>query len=250
MSQTTTTPHLLLIGSTGKTGSLLLAEALSRSFTATALVRNTASFEDLINERIPTSQHEFITAVKGDPTAKADVEVALLSALSTAHSRGVVIISTLGQTRKSGSPWSAATSPPLFMTQAADALVAAISSVPFCKKSRVQKVVILSMFGAGNSFVNLNCLIKPVMQHSTMLQTVEDHNGVDRVIRSQSQVKWVMVRPSMFKTGGPKPVIVREENGAGEGWMPSSTTTGSVVDFLLSCVGNNDWDWKAPVIAN
>lgn len=83
-----------------------------------------------------------------------------------------------------------------------------------------------------------------------MDRTIEDHNAVDQLVKGQDEVKWVMVRPSMLKDGEKKEVVVRDDEGRGEGWMPSSTTTGTVVDFLLRCVSSADWDGKTPVIVN
>lgn len=88
------------------------------------------------------------------------------------------------------------------------------------------------------------------MRYSTMLQTLDDHNAIDELVRQQRDVKWVMVRPSMLKEGGKKDTVVRPDNGRGEGWLPSSTTYGTVVDFLLRCTVSDEWDMKAPVIVN
>lgn len=250
MSKQSSQLHLLVIGGTGKTGRLLLVEALLRGYTITALARNPTSLDSLISDQILASQRPQLNVIKADPTSKCDMQAALASALSDAQSRSIIIISMLGQTRASGNPWSAATSPPMFMTQAAKALIATLATSPPSSKSRIEKLVLMSMFGAGNSFDNLHCLIKPVMKFSTMMQTVEDHNGVDVVIRNQNEVKWIMVRPSMLKDGLAAPVKVREENGKGEGWIPSSITTSSVVEFIFGCVVKSEWDGKAAVITN
>jgi len=250
MAQSTTLPHILLIGSTGRTGRLTLVEALQRNHTVTALARDPASLDTLINEQLTATQRSHISTVRGDATSEQDVKVALKATFDHAHGSQIVIVSALGQTRESGNPWSAATSPPMFVTKAAEALVAAISPLPADEKSRIERLIVMSMFGAGTSFDNLHCLIKPVMSHSNMLQTVEDHNGVDAVVRAQREVKWVMVRPSMLKEGEKMPVKVRDEDGTGEGWLPSNVTIASVVDFMLEVVVSKEWDGKAPVICN
>lgn len=108
----------------------------------------------------------------------------------------------------------------------------------------------MSMFGAGTSFANLHCAIKPVMRYSSMDRTVEDHDAVDRLVRGQDEVNWVMVRPSMLKEGARKEVVVRNDEGSGEGWLPSSVTIGTVVEFLLGCVDSDEWDGRTPVIVN
>lgn len=247
MASTTTAtssnlPHIFLIGSTGRTGRLLTNEALSRGYTVTALARDP--------KFLPTSANSNLTVVKGTPTSSSDLLSALQQSLDTAQGRQIVIISTLGQTRASGSPFSKPTSPPLFMSQSIAALFAATKKLPISSRSRLRKVVIMSMFGAGNSFKNLHFLMRPIMRYSSMDQTIEDHNAVDQLVKGQGEIKWVMVRPSMLKEGEKKDVVVREDDGRGEGWMPSSTTTGTVVDFLLGCVTSAEWDGKTPVIVN
>lgn len=250
MTQSTTLPHILLIGSTGRTGRLALVEALDRNHTVTALARDPTSLDTLINEQVTATQRSLVHTVRGDATPEHDIKAALKETFDHAQEKQIVIVSTLGQTRKSGNPWSAATSPPMFMTKAAEALVAAIASLPADRKAKIDRLIVMSMFGAGTSFDNLHCLLKPVMNHSNMLQTVEDHNGVDAVVRAQREVKWVMVRPSMLKEGQKMPVKVHGEDGTGEGWMPSSITIPSVVEFMLDTVASREWDGKTPVICN
>lgn len=108
----------------------------------------------------------------------------------------------------------------------------------------------MSMFGAGDSFANLHFALKPVMRCTSMAQTVDDHNSVDAIVRSQTEAPWVMVRPAMLKEGTKKDLVVRGDDGKGEGWMPSSVMIRNVVDFLLQCVVSQEWNGRAPVIVN
>lgn len=220
----------------------MTTEALSRGYTITALARDP--------KFLPTSANSNLTVVKGTPTSSSDLLSALQQSLETAQGKQIVIVSTLGQTRASGSPFSKPTSPPLFMSQSIAALLAAIKELPVPSRSHIQKLVLMSMFGAGTSFKNLHFLIRPIMRYSSMDQTIEDHNAVDKLVRSQDDVNWVMIRPSMLKEGEKKDVIVREDDGRGEGWMPSSTTTGTVVDFLLRCVASAEFDGRTPIIVD
>lgn len=238
-----THPHLLLLGATGRTGRQLLTAALNRGFTVTALARDPKSLADLA-----TSYATKLSIVKATPTSESDLVSVLESALSSTEH--LVILSTLGQTRASGSPFSKPTSPKLYMTESVTALLSAISSLPSGSQSRIDKLVVMSMFGAGSSFTNLHCAIKPVMKYSAMSQTIEDHDALDSVVRGQNQVKWVMVRPAMLKEGEAAEVTVRGDEGRGEGWLPSSVTMGSVVEFLLRAVESDEWDERTPVICN
>lgn len=244
-----TLPHIFLIGATGRTGRLIIKEAISRGHKITALARDPASLDSTISE-LKEANHNKIRIVKGTPTSQDDLTSALKASVSNAGIAQIVIVSTLGQTRKSGNPWAATTSPPLFMTQSIEALLSAITSLDASSKAKFEKVVVMSAFGTAESFKNLNCLLKPVMVYSNMDQTIEDHTAIDKVMKAQRDVKYVLVRASMLKDADALPVVVKGEDGKGEGWMPSSVTTGSVVNFMLDMTVSNEWDWKTPVIAN
>ncbi|KAJ9656392.1 hypothetical protein H2198_004970 [Neophaeococcomyces mojaviensis] len=246
----TTFPHILLIGATGRTGRSVITEALSRGHTVTALARNPSSLDDLL-ATIPSQHRSHINVVKGDPTSQSDLVNALNESLKHAALKPVVIMSTLGQTRVSGNPWSAPTSPPLFMTRAAEALIASIRSLSPSSKQQISKLVIMSMFGATDSFTNLHCALKPVMKWSNMKQTLEDHDALDQAIRGQDEVKWVMVRPSFLKEGERSEIRVLGEQGEEDSsWVPSGITRDSVVIFLLDVAVSGEWDGRTPVVVN
>ncbi|KXH64114.1 hypothetical protein CNYM01_14320, partial [Colletotrichum nymphaeae SA-01] len=84
--------HILLIGATGRNGTLVLAEALSRNHTITALVR------DPTTTSLPS--HKNITLTKGSPLSLPD----LLSAMKTPTPPDAIII-TLNPRRLTDSPF-------------------------------------------------------------------------------------------------------------------------------------------------
>ena len=55
---------------------------------------------------------------------------------------------------------------------------------------------------------------------------------------------------TMLKEGEAAEVTVRDNEGHGEGWMPSSVTVGTVVEFILRTVESAKWDGRTPVITN
>jgi nucleoside-diphosphate-sugar epimerase len=232
----TALPQILLIGATGRTGSLVLAEALSRGHTVTILIRKTS-------DSLP--RHDNLTTVIGDPCMAADVEKALRA---TRSGLPVVIISTLGQTRTSGNPWAAATSPPRFMAASAKAVLAAVQSPSVADSVQVQKLVVMSMFGAGDSFAQLNFLMRWTMNHSNMDVTLEDQNLVDETVKAGG-LPFVLVRPAMLRDGEAASVKVHGDDGQGAGFMPSVTVK-SVAAFLLDAAVRDEFDGKTPMICN
>ncbi|RAL62769.1 hypothetical protein DID88_004611 [Monilinia fructigena] len=88
--------HFLILGASGRTGSLVLAEALSKNHTVTALARNPSS--------IPSAPG--LTIIKGTPTSAADLTTAF-----TSGPKVDAVLVTLSSSRASDSPFAASTSP-------------------------------------------------------------------------------------------------------------------------------------------
>lgn len=227
-------PQIFLLGATGRTGRLVLDEALKRGHFVTALIRKP-------NTDLP--QHPNLTTVIGDPCKASDVGVALNT---NQASIPIVIISTLGQTRTSGNPWGATTSPPRFMATSIEAVLSAAKS--FAEPARIRKLVVLSSSGAGDSFANLNFMMQWIMKSSNMAQTIEDHNLVDEAVKAGS-LPFVLVRPAMLKNADVAPLKFYGNDGKGAGIMPS-TTMKSVASFLLDVTVDGQYDGTTPMVTN
>lgn len=220
---------ILILGASGRTGKLVAEEALRRNIAVVALVRKASSLEARPN----------LTIVEGTPLNLQDIQKAFKAAQSPISA----LVSTLGQTRKSGSPWAAPTSPPLFMAEAIkNAITVAKQNTPSVK------LVVMSLFGVGQSFKNNNFLMRCVFDHSQMAQTIEDGNAVDKLVK-ESGMDFVLVRSAMLM--GDKVTPVRELGDEGEkaGFMPSISPN-TVSGFLLDVVESNQWDRRTPVISS
>ncbi|CAD0083757.1 unnamed protein product [Aureobasidium vineae] len=225
----TNLPDILLIGATGRTGRLVLASALKRGHKVVALIRPSSYLSPQPN----------LTIFEGSPLDSAAITTAL-----SLTSGPVVVISTLGQTRTSGNPFAATTSPRLFMSDSATAVVSAAKAFG----PKVQKLVLMSMFGTGSSFTNLNFLMRATMLYSNMKQTLDDHNAVDGVIKNSGLV-FVMPRPAMLKGEVALPVKILGDTGEKAGFMPSVSAQ-SVAKFMLDAISSEEWDGRTPVLSN
>ena len=218
---------VLVLGGTGKTGRLVIEKALQRGFHVTALVRSALSLQ----------QVDGLTIVEGTPTMLED----LRRAAQSTNERPIAIISTLGQTRKSGNLWSAPTSPPKFMAEAMS------NCVEVAKEASIPKLAVMSMWGAGDSYKSLNFLMRFVMNYSSMAQTMEDHNLVDKLVKD-SGINFVLARPTMLKGELESDIRDLGDEGEGAGFMPSISSN-MVANFLLDAVATERWDRRTPVIA-
>lgn len=127
----------------------------------------------------------------------------------------------------------------------ADAMENAIAVAK--EDGRVEKLVVMSMFGAGESFHKLMFLMRWVMRWSNMDVTVEDHNLVDAVVKGSGS-NFVMVRSAMLRE---EMLPLRELGDEGEraGWMPSVSRR-SVAGMLVDAVEQSEWDGRTPVVAS
>ena len=221
--------RLFILGGSGKVGKLVIDEALKRGFRITALVRSASSLKE----------HENLTIVEGTPLSRSDVERA---ATVVANDIPTVAISTLGQQRKSGSPWAAPTSPPRLVAESMSNLIAV------AKAHHMQKIVVVSMFGTGKSFSKLNMLMRWIMNNSNMVQTVEDHNAADEIVR-KAPIPFVLVRAAMLMGSESKPITVLDDNGTGADMFPSISAV-SVAKFVVDATEQETWDRRSPVIKN
>jgi len=104
------------------------------------------------------------------------------------------------------------------------------------------------MAGAGDSFSNLNFIMRCLIKHSNMVQTLEDQNLVDAAVKA-GRLPFVLPRPSMLTNGDAAPVKIYGNSGKGSGFMPSIIAK-SVAIFMLDAAVSNEFDGSTPSIAN
>jgi len=149
--------RFLVLGATGRTGVLFVQKALDQGHQVTALVRRADATVD------PRAQ-----IVKGDVT-DADV-------IATAVRGHDAIISTLG-TKKIGET-------PTLTTDAVRAVIAS------AKTSGVDRFVILSAFGVGDSFAKASFLVRPLFR--TVLRKLYEDKATSEVLLRASDLKWTL----------------------------------------------------------
>ncbi|TVY43408.1 Flavin reductase (NADPH) [Lachnellula occidentalis] len=219
--------QILIIGGSGRTGKIVIEEAVGKGHTITALVRKSASL----------SPSRGLTIIEGPLTA-ASIENAIVS--SPVPPSAVIV--TLNSLRTSDSPFSAPISSPSMMTDAHIELIAAM------KRHGMRKLVTMSAFGVGDSMPNLILPMRFILGHSNVAVGFKDHLEGEKVIRS-SGLDWTIVKPAMLKDGERKEVKVWGDQGKGIGMMPSANRA-SVAGFLVQCAEGDEWNGMTPVIAD
>lgn len=245
--------QILLLGATGRTGLLVLKEALARNHTVTALARSPESLEASIPADHPNRSN--LTTVTGSPLNTNDVAAALAASPFPVD----VVITTLNPRRASDSPFAAVNptdSPPRMMADSMAGVLAALTennSNNSSSSKKTTKVVALSALGAGSSAAHTHCLLRLLFRQSNMRFTYEDHDAVEEELVHQQQreagdsVPYVLVRPTRLvegEGGG----AARVFGGNGTVGMMETISRGAVASFLVDAAERDDWDGKAPII--
>ena len=199
-----------------------------------ALVRNETSLV----------QRAGLTVVMGSPLNKDDIA----RAIATSTTPVDVVLVTLNARRVSDSPFAApdpVNSPPRLL---ADSVRNAIEAMRGASPP-VRKIVAMSSVGTGSSWNNLNWLMRLTFTHTNMRYSREDHDAVDKELKSAESLRFVEVRPWMLADGEAAEVKVYGDDGKGAGFMPKITRA-SVAKFMIEAAETSKYDGKSPVITN
>jgi nucleoside-diphosphate-sugar epimerase len=229
--------HILLLGASGRTGKLILHEALSASHTVNALVRDPTSLTPSLG----------LTITTGSPLSTPSIEAAI-----TTPSLPDAIIIALASVRQTDSPFSKPTSPPRLLTESHTRVLEAM------RKFGVVRLITISAFGVGDSNKNVVLPIRLVLNYSSMAYAFEDHGEVEKLVRRTADewkregrsLEWTLVRPCMLNDKEAAEVKVLGNDGKGAGLM-AGVSRGSVVRFMVErCLEKGEFVGCTPVICN
>lgn len=172
--------HFLLLGATGRTGKHVVSELLSQGHTAVALVRTPGSL----------SPRAGLTVVTGSPLSKSDIQAALSAAAPSLTPSAAIV--TLNTVRTSDSPFAPQLSPRRFLADSC------ANACEVLEQAGIRRIVVMSTAGVGDSWANLPWVSKAFMGWTNVKYALEDHNLVDKEIRSTS-MDWTLVRASRLE---------------------------------------------------
>jgi len=207
-------PKILVLGATGPTGRLIVAQALARGYDVTALVRSPEKAGDL----------KGVKRIVGD----ARDEKTLREALKGRDA----VISALGTP---ASPFRDVT----LLSAATRALVNAM------KAEQVSRLVCITGIGAGDSAGHGGFLFDRLIFPLILSKVYADKNRQETIVR-ESGLDWVLVRPSVLNN---KPG--REETRALtdlSGFHGGTISRAEVASFVLDQLYQDRWLHQAPLI--
>jgi uncharacterized protein YbjT (DUF2867 family) len=204
---------LIVFGASGRTGREVVQQALVQRHVVTAFVRNPAAFD---------LQHEHLRVVRGDITARDEVERAV--------GGQDAVISTLG---------------PRTLRTRVPALVQGVRNIVGAMgKLGVRRLVYTSALGVGDSNAAQNAVFRYVIRPMLLGRDYADHEANEQAIRD-SDLEWVIVRPARL--------VDRPRTGEYHVDLDLSATfplgrigRGDVADFILTQLTVTPFLRKAP----
>ncbi|KAI1750149.1 NAD-dependent epimerase/dehydratase-like protein [Xylaria castorea] len=222
--------QFLILGGSGRTGKLIVEEAISKGHNVVALVRSSSSL----------TARPGLTVVQGTPMKREDIT----KAFEILPEPPQAVLVALSLKRVSDSPF-AAISPDAPDRIMEDSVANATSVM---KDFGTKRIIILSQWGAGNSLNSMNFLFRAMFRYTNMKYGHAAHNALDEETR-KAGVEFVLARACVLADGEAAPIRLYPDDGKSVGFLPKITRA-SVARFMVEACEKDDFVGKSPVISN
>jgi len=213
---------ILLLGSTGRTGSIVLKELLEKGYTVNCLVRNIP--RDLNNEKL--------SFYKGFPNNEKDLERAMLGCNK--------VIMVLNISRNSDFPWSKLKTPKKLLSETMK-LIIRIS-----KKHNIEHISTCSAWGVGDTKNDIPKWFKWLIKNSNIGFAYADHERQEKVL-TDSDINWTIVRPvGLTNLKRKEKIIESQDNNPKPNILISRK---SVAKYMVESLNNNSLIKKKVVVS-
>jgi len=214
--------RILLLGSSGRTGKLVLKTALENGFEVNCLVRK----PERIKERIGLK-------VFGGNANNTDN---LLKAIEDCE----YIISVLNISRNSDFPWSKLKTPKRYLSDVMNKLV------PIAEERHIHRVIVCSAWGVAETKKDIPKWFRWLIENSNIRTTYQDHERQEDLLK-KSDLNWTIIRPTGL-TNSKKEQNIRETFEK----IPKPSLTisrQSVAIYIINNINDTNLIRKAVVIS-
>ncbi len=214
---------ILILGASGRTGKLLVKEALRRGHLLHALVRNPEKMKGYGAD---------LTLFTGTPYRLEDIPLAMKGCEA--------VLSVLNLSRKSDFPWAPLISPKDFLS------VSIRHVVQSMQQEGLTRLIVVSAWGVGDSRKEIPGWFRWFIEHSHIQYPYQDH-AVQETILQSSTLQWTIVRPA----GLTNSLKHQEIQVSFQGQPPPTLTISrsNVANFLLDTLENNAYIREIPTIS-
>lgn len=213
---------ILLLGATGRTGKLVLKEALKNGYQVHCLARNSQRIEKL----------DGLTIFEGN----AHDANHLRNAMATCDA----VISVLNISRRSDFPWARLRTPKNYLSEVMRLLV------PLMEEKTIKRVSVCSAWGVSETKKDIPKWFKWFIDNSNIGVAYQDHERQEKILTA-SHLNWTIVRP-VGLTNSRKSTDIKErfDNKSKPSLLISRQ---SVAKFLVDSLAREDLSRKKVVIS-
>jgi putative NADH-flavin reductase len=215
--------HILILGATGRTGRLLVKEALKRGHRVSVLIGHKSSLK---------TNPELVDVHEGTPLNKFTLADAM---------RGCdAILSTLNISRVSDFPWAKLRTSKDFLSSSMQKLT------DLAKDQHISRIIITTAWGVAETNKDIPFWFRWLVNNSNIRYPYRDHEHQEQILR-QSDLNWAIVRPvGLTDSDQEKDIQVSLNNIPKPSFRISRK---NVALFMLDALQNNLYIRQCPVIS-
>jgi len=214
---------ILILGATGRTGRLLVEEAVKQGYLINVLIRDEnkltiKSASITVFERTPANQHDLLKAMQGCDA----------------------VLSTLNISRKSDFPWASLCTPKDFLSGCMKNIIAAAG------ESKIDRIIVTTAWGTNETKKDIPWWFAWLIDHSNISYAYRDHELQENLLKA-SALSYTIVRPAgLTNSLKSKSITVSLNNTPAPGLTISRK---NVALFMLDALKNNLYQNQCPVIS-
>lgn len=115
------------------------------------------------------------------------------------------------------------------------------------KQYKVQRLIYLSVLGAGESRRQLSIFVRYIMVPLILSKVIADHEAKEKIIK-QSDLDWTIVRPPRLTNGRRTGAYRHGEDIKANSIIPASISRADVAEFMISQLSDDQYSQKTTAI--
>lgn len=214
---------ILILGATGRTGRLIVEEALKQGYNLNVLVRD--------KSKISLSSKS-IKVFQGTPTRRTD----LVEAMQGCD----LIISALGIIRASDAPWSKLITAKNFISESIKNVIAEAD------QQNLKRLITVSAWGVGETKKEIPFWLRWLINYTNLGPVYVEHETEEKLL-ANSNLNWTAVRPVALNDSKKVKTLKVSFNNFPKPSLQISRQ--SVAKFIVDIVKSDKYDMKSPTIS-
>ncbi len=220
---------IFILGGSGRTGKLLIAEALRMGHSLHVLVRNISSLASFPG--YTSGREASLTIFEGSPSDKKNIEKAMDGCDA--------VLSTLNISRTSDFPWSPLRTGDHFLSDTLGDVV------DLCQQKNIRRIIITTAWGVNETRAVIPRWFRWIIDHSNVGVAYRDHERQEFILQ-KSALDWTTVRPvGLTNSKKEREILVSLNNEGRPGLMISRK---NLARFMIRILEENSYIRQSPVV--